>query len=401
MLDQAKAKHTIRFCRVCGLERIHQSLADCMLYRLGASKARCVTLGALAMLACAAPLASGSGDLCDRALHVGWVEYELMDVPYEIEGGEFLGFCVSKEYGIFDVFLEAGPGGELDLEIPAAPFDPRQFEGQVCDFGYGVNGSGSNREGVRAYVDYSTDRSMTVQFEWNARVSQISYAKSPISCLEKYDARDLADEYSGPLSGWLGPNRQLAHQDAICSSPGSHIVHLDYAISGGVLDRVCSLNELRILFDISPDTYGELVVDMPNDVFPIHRTGFDKRLDIPVGGWHDGGPDELPFSITTWNKYGFAYNSVEFSHTDNVSGMIGCLPERYSCIPIPFFRGGAVHKISSHPTFDRYSIPFGPDDSRIAFFVNGMVIDALYYGYHPERYAVSENEGHFCKRVYA
>ena len=67
----------------------------------------------------------------------------------------------------------------------------------------------------------------------------------------------------------------------------------------------------------------------------------------------------------------------------------------FGCMPVPFWWGSQISKISSHDAFDRYSIPFGADDSRIELGV-GAIIQAHYFDYHPERYAAGPR-GHFCR----
>lgn len=272
------------------------------------TRTACSALAAVITLSCATPPASGSGDLCYSALHAGYVEYELVDVEHEMDDGEFLGFCVNKEYGVFDVFVDAGPGGELALEIPGAMLDPRQFGGQVCDFGYSVNGSDYKHEGVHADLIRSTDRSITVEFQWDTHVSQISYVKSPAACLEQRDVLDhMWDTPLSTIRGlWYGEYH--ASIDAHCASPWANVIHLNHTVSGGTLDRVCSTYEREIVFDISPEIFGELIVDIPHDVFPPHTGAFEFH---PVTGEPvDATYHRYPFTITTWNKYGIPYSTM-------------------------------------------------------------------------------------------
>ena len=369
----------------------------------------CASLATLIVLSCATPPASGSGDMCDRALHAGYVEYEQVDVRHEMKGGEFLGFCANKEYGVFDVFLEAGPGGELSLEIPRAMLDPRQFGGRTCDFGYGINGSGYKHESVRADLSRSTDRSMTVQFYWDAHVSQISYVKSPAACLERRDVLDhMWDTPLSALRGlWYGEYH--AAIDAHCASPWANVIRLNHTVSWGTLDRVCSMHERKIVFDISPETFGELIVDMPHDVFPSHTGAFEFH---PITGeLVDSTYHRHPFTITTWNKYSMPYSTMELYHAeiqfrrtfevvsmdnmedqpDSFSRFIGYRDTQQPCFPIPFFWGRLAHKISSHDSFDRYSIPFGTDDVRIVLWAHN-VLTPVPDDYRPEKYRVQESQ---------
>ena len=374
----------------------------------------CAALIALTLLACVAPPAYGSGGLCDRALHAGWVEYELMDVQHEIEGGEFLGLCVNSKYRIFDIFLDAGPGGELVLEMPRAWFDPRQFDRRACDFGYGINGESSKHEGVRAEIDHPVDQHMTIQFDWDVHVWQISYAKSPVTCLERQDIRDHV--WDTPLSAlrglWYGEYHAVI--DAHCASPWANVIRLNHTISGGTLDRVCSMHERELVLDISPDTFGELIVDMPHDVFPPHTGAFEFH---PVTGeLVDAAYHRHPFTITTWNKYSMPYSTTELYHAeiqfrrtfevvhmysmedqpDSFSRFIGCRDAQHPCFPIPFFWGRLAHKISSHDSFDRYSIPFGTDDVRIVLWAHNVLRPGL-DNYHPEKYRVQESQEEFWR----
>ena len=382
----------------------------------------CAVMGTLTVLACVAAPAYGSVDLCDRALHADYAEYELADVSYEIEGGEFLGLCVNAENGVFDIFLYAGPGGELVLEMPSTWFDPRQFDRQACDFGYGINGSSSRHDGVRTEIDEITDQHIIVEFFWDAQVSQISYAKNPSACLEKHDVWDgVWDTPLSALKGWLYGDNHLS-LDVHCVSPNANIIHLNYTMSNGKLERICTIDSTRMVFYLSPETFGELIVDIPNDVFPLHHSGYDKigLTDSdrkPINDVHD----DYPFVITTWNKYGIPYSTVQFYHTeyqryeyeggqrvhwskesrhsDGVSEFEGCLSQsHHACFPIPFFWGRPVYKISSHDSFDRYSIPFGADDAKIEFWTYVGVQTALYYDYHPEKYKTEPQE-HSCRDV--
>ena len=363
-------------------------------------------LGALALVACVALYASESGDLCDRSLHAGWAEYELVDVRHEIDGGEFLGFCSNSEHGIFDVFLDSEAGGNVLLDIPKAEFDPRQVDHKSCNFGYSINGSASKYAGVRARQIYETDQRRGLQLSWDERVSQISYYKSPAACLEKYDV--LERVRSAPPSSFQNPRHEeyRARTDAFCESVGANIIHLNHTISGGTLDRVCSLNKLEMQFDISPETFGELIVDIPHDVFPIHYSGYERSHPMTEKRVVAAN-DHYPFAITTWNKYGVPYSTMVFYHTESqflhymgvfrsdaslegppngISRVEGCIEESYPCFPIQFFWGRPVYKISSHDYFDRYSIPFRTDDATIVLWIHLPVWMALYYDYHPEKY---------------
>lgn len=373
----------------------------------------CAALIALTLLACIAPPASGSDDLCDRSLHAGYTKYELMEVPYEIEGGKFLGLCVNSENGVFEIFLDAEPDGELVLEMPSAWFDPRQFDRQACDFGYGINGSSSRHNGVRTEIDEIVDQRIVVGFSWDVQVSQISYTKSPAMCLEKHDVLDgVWDTPLSALKGWLYGDNHLS-LDVHCVSPNATIIRLNHTMSNGKLDRICTIDSMSMTFYISPETFGELIVDIPNDVFPLHHSGYDgigltDSNGKPINDVHD----DYPFVMTTWNKYGIPYSTVQFYHTeyqfykyeggqrvhwgkesrhsDGVSKFEGCLlHSRHACFPIPFFWGRPAYKISSHDSFDRYSIPFGADDAKIELWTYLPTPMALYYDYHPEKYRIA------------
>lgn len=165
-----------------------------------------------------------------------------------------------------------------------------------------------------------------------------------------------------------------------------------------------------------------MIIDIPNDIFPLHRGGYNK-----CGGYEPvhpitGKPVDAvygydPFSITTWNKYQVPYSTMEFYHTDiqfrstfenvnmhvnrednpnGISMCVGCRDTQHPCLPIPFFWGRQIYKIRSHDSFDRYSIPFGVDDARIVLWVHVLMPRAQYYGYRPERYATG-SDAHSCR----
>ena len=217
--------------------------------------------------------------------------------------------------------------------------------------------------------------------------------------MEKHDTKDrpVGLPYILKQGWWHYANGQRVSLDASCASAGAHIIHLNHAISGGKLDRICSMGETRMLFDISPHTYGELIVDIPNDVFPMHYSGYGGGgLVGPDGEPLDDVHDDFPFAMTTWNRYGIPYNTMVFDHTEGVSRISGEIVSQDYGFPIPFFWGRPVTKISEHPTFDRYSIPFGADDVRIVFWIHVAIQHALYHDYHPEKYEV-KRQGHFCR----
>ena len=371
-------------------------------------------LGALALVAYVALYASESGDLCDRSLHAGWVEYELVDVQHKMDDGEFLGFCANKEYGVFDVFLDSEAGGNVLLDISKAEFDPRQVDHKSCDFGYSINGSASKHDGVRARQIYETDQRRGLQLSWDERVSQISYSKSPAACLEKYDV--LERVRSAPPSSLqnLQYEEYRARTDAFCESTRANVIHLNYTISGGTLDRVCSVHDQKMVFYISPKTFGELIVDIPYDVFPPHTGAFEFH---PVTGeLVDAAYHRYPFTITTWNKYGIPYSTMELYHAeiqfrrtfevvnmdnmkdqpDSFSRVIGCRDTEQPCFPIPFFWGRLAYKISSHDSFDRYSIPFRTDDVKIVLWVHNVLIPVP-DDYRPEKYRMQESQEEFWR----
>ena len=165
-----------------------------------------------------------------------------------------------------------------------------------------------------------------------------------------------------------------------------------------------------------------MIIDIPNDIFPLHRGGYNK-----YGGYEPvhpitGKPVDAvygydPFSIMTWNKYQVPYSTMEFYHTDiqfrstfenvnmhvnrednpnGISMCVGCRDTQHPCLPIPFFWGRQIYKIRSHDSFDRYSIPFGVDDARIVLWVHVLMPRAQYYGYRPERYATG-SDAHSCR----
>ena len=342
---------------------------------------------ALALLACAPPAAA---ELCGGSLHADSTEYEPVAVYHELSEGTFRGFCANQEYGVFDIFLDAEPGGELELIVPKAEFDPRQFDYGRCSFGYGANGDDSRHPGIRAEQVSQTDRTRTLRFSWDMYVSQISYLESPAACVEKQSVLEHLSDAPAAFPRWSGENRRLAAYDALCAEPGNRIIHLNHAISGGRLDKVCSVSEVWMMFYISPESSGELVVDIPKDVFPPYDGGFEHLGYREPWDIHDA----YPFTVTTWGRSWIPSSVSEFHHTEDVSRPSSCASNT-QCFPIPFWWGGQISKASSHGAFDRYSIPFGADDSRIELGV-GATIRAQYYDYHPERYAAGPR-GHFCR----
>ena len=342
---------------------------------------------ALALLACAPPAAA---ELCGGSLHAGSTEYEPVAVYHELSEGTFRGFCANQEYGVFDIFLDAEPGGELELIIPKAEFDPRQFDYQPCSFGYGANGEGTEHPGIRAEQIGQTDRTRTLRFSWDIHVSQISYLESPAECVEKHAIVDHLASTPTAFPRWSGSNFHLAAYDANCAEPGNRI-RLDHAISGGRLDKICSIGKGEMVFDISPESSGELVVDIPKDVFPPYDGGFDPPGYREPWNIHDA----YPFSVTTWSRSGIPSSVSEFHHTEDVSRPSRCA-KAFGCMPVPFWWGSQISKVSSHDAFDRYSIPFGADDVKIELWMHVSMIRAQYYDYHPERYAAGPRE-HFCR----
>lgn len=68
--------------------------------------------------------------------------------------------------------------------------------------------------------------------------------------------------------------------------------------------------------------------------------------------------------MTTWSRSGIPSGVSEFHRTEDVSRPSRCA-KALGCIPVPFWWGSEISKISSHYAFDRYSIPFGADDVKI------------------------------------
>ena len=342
---------------------------------------------ALALLACAP---SASAELCDGSLHADNTKYEPVAVYHELSEGTFRGFCANQEYGVFDVFLDAEPGEELEVIVPKAEFDPRQFDYPSCSFGYGAN-EGTEHPGIRAEQVGQTDRTRTIRFSWDVYVSQISYLESPAACVEKQAIVDHLTSTPTAFPSWSGGILRLALLDASCAGPGNHIMQLNHAISGGRLDKICSMGVDTMVFDITAESAGELVVDIPKDVFPPYDGGFD-----PPGYWEPWDMhDAYPFTVTTWGRSWIPSSISEFHHTEDVSKPSSCV-SGFHCFPIPFWWGSQISKISSHGTFDRYSIPFGADDVKIELHMHLTMIRAQYYDYHPEKYAAEPRE-HFCR----
>ena len=340
------------------------------------------------MLAYAPP---ASAELCDGSLHADSTEYEPVAVWHEISEGTFRGFCANQEYGVFDIFVDAEPGGELEMIVPKSEFDPKQFDYGRCSFGYGANGDDTVHLGIHAEQVSQTDRTRTLKFSWDVHVSQISYLESPATCVEKQKVLDHLSDAPTAFPRWSGENLHLAAHDALCAEPGNHIIHLNHAISGGRLDKICSVSEVWMMFYINAESSGKLVVDIPKDVFPPHQSGFESTISYWKPSYiHDA----YPFTITTWGRSEIPSNIAQFYHTEGVSKPSSCA-SNIQCFPIPFWWSGQISKISSHGTFNRYSIPFGTDDSRIELGV-GATIRAQYYDYYPEKYAVGQHE-HFCR----
>ena len=343
---------------------------------------------ALALLACAPPAAA---ELCDGSLHADNTKYEPVAIYHELSEGTFRGFCANQEYGVFDIFLDAEPGEGLELIVPKAEFNPRQFDYPSCSFGYGANGEGTEHPGIRAEQVGQTDRTRTIRFSWDVYVSQISYLESPAACVEKQAVVDHLTSTPTAFPRWSGSNLHLVAYDASCAGPYDHIVRLDHAIYGGRLDKICSIDEGEMVFYISPESAGELVVDIPKDVFPPYDGGFDPPGYREPWNMHDA----YPFTITTWSRSGIPSSVSEFHHTEDVSRPSRCA-KAFGCMPVPFWWGGQISKISSHDAFDRYSIPFGADDVKIELWMHLPMIRAQYHDYHPERDAAGPRE-HFCR----
>ena len=156
---------------------------------------------ALALLACAP---AASGELCGRSLHADSAEYVHVSIWHELSEGTFRGFCANQEYGVFGVFLDAGPGEDLDLIMPKSEFDPEQFDYPSCSFGYGVNGGSSAHPGIHAEQTGQTDRTRTISLSWDVPVSQISYLRSPVECVEKRAAVDHLSGAPAAFPLWSG-----------------------------------------------------------------------------------------------------------------------------------------------------------------------------------------------------
>ena len=343
---------------------------------------------ALALLACAPP---ASAELCDGSLHADNTRYEPVAIYHEISEGTLRGFCANQEYGVFDIFLDAEPGEELEIIVPKSEFDPRQFDYPYCSFGYGANGEGTEHPGIRAEQVGQTDRTRTIRFSWDIYVSQISYLESPAACVEKRAIVDHLTSTPTAFPSWSGGILHLALLDASCAGPGNHIIQLNHAISGGRLDKICSMGVDTMVFDIAAESAGELVVDIPKDVFPPYDGGFD----LP-GYWKPWNiHDAYPFTVTTWGRSWIPSSVSEFHHTEDVSKPSSCV-SGFHCFPVSFWWGSQISKISSHGAFDRYSIPFGADDVKIELHMHLSMIRAQYHDYHPEKYAAGPR-GHFCR----
>lgn len=220
-----------------------------------------------------------------------------------------------QEYGVFGVFLDAGPGEDLDLIMPKSEFDPEQFDYPSCSFGYGVNGGSSAHPGIHAEQIGQTDRIRTISLSWDVPVSQISYLRSPVECVEKRAAVDHLSGAPAAFPLWSGGNSHLALYDSLCAEPGDRIIRLNHTISGGKLDQICSVGAHWLMFDIVPESAGELVVDIPKDVFPPHHGGFDH----PSSNREPRGiRDDYPFTVITWGRSWIPSSIGEFHHAESL-----------------------------------------------------------------------------------